>query len=85
MILVRHGLMIVGGPIGGKSSALKVLASSLGDLADNEQMEEFKVSTSGIKAPICSLITCGAYKCLFCSGIDVAGIRISNRKIITTH
>ena len=43
MILVRHGLMIVGGPIAGKSSALRTLAKALGDLYDKELMEEFRV------------------------------------------
>lgn len=32
MILVRHGLMVVGMPFSGKSSAIKVLASSLNKL-----------------------------------------------------
>ena len=43
MILVRHGLMIVGDPIGGKSSAFKSLAKSLGDLNEQGLMDEFKV------------------------------------------
>ena len=43
MILVRHGLMVVGGPIAGKSSALKVLGKSLGDLYRQNLMEEFPV------------------------------------------
>ena len=43
MILVRHGLMIVGDPIGGKSSALHTLKSALGDLNDQGLMEEHKV------------------------------------------
>ena len=43
MILVRHGLMIVGDPLGGKSSAFKSLAKSLGDLNEQGLMDEFKV------------------------------------------
>ncbi len=33
MIIVRHGLMVVGLPFSAKSSALAVLAGALGDLA----------------------------------------------------
>lgn len=43
MILVRHGLMIVGDPIAGKSSALQTLSMSLGDLAKQGLMEENRV------------------------------------------
>ncbi|KAL3852322.1 hypothetical protein ACJMK2_015979 [Sinanodonta woodiana] len=40
MIMVRHGLMIVGDPLGGKSSAFKVLAEALKDLHAENLMEE---------------------------------------------
>ena len=43
MILVRHGLMVVGSPIGGKSCALKVLSQALADLHGNNLMDEHKV------------------------------------------
>ncbi|XP_076448252.1 dynein axonemal heavy chain 3-like [Babylonia areolata] len=43
MILVRHGLMIVGDPIGGKTSAFKSLAGALGQLHRLKQMEENRV------------------------------------------
>lgn len=43
MILVRHGLMIVGDPLGGKTSAFKILAEALHVMHDKGLMEENKV------------------------------------------
>ncbi|XP_052130864.1 dynein axonemal heavy chain 3 [Frankliniella occidentalis] len=46
MILVRHGLMLVGDPMGGKTCAYKNLADSLSDLQSDSKstMEEHKVN-----------------------------------------
>jgi len=42
MILVRHGLMVVGLPFSGKTSSIKVLAGALTLLKEREQMNENK-------------------------------------------
>ena len=46
VICVRHGLMIVGKPFSGKSSAIKVLSDALTDLHEKGLMEEMKTLTS---------------------------------------
>ena len=40
---MRHGLMIVGEPMGGKTMAYQVLADSLGDLHSSGLMDEYRV------------------------------------------
>ena len=44
MIIVRHGLMVVGESFGMKTSAYKVLAAALGDLCDKGLMNEKKMA-----------------------------------------
>jgi dynein heavy chain len=42
MILVRHGLMVVGLPFAGKTMITKVLAQALSELAENKLMNEME-------------------------------------------
>lgn len=42
MILVRHGLMVVGLPFAGKTAITKVLAKALSELAEKQLMNEME-------------------------------------------
>lgn len=46
MIIVRHGLMIVGLPFAGKSTCLDVLARALSQLKEEGLMDECKTHVS---------------------------------------
>uniref|UniRef100_A0A2C9JUK5 Dynein axonemal heavy chain 7 n=1 Tax=Biomphalaria glabrata TaxID=6526 RepID=A0A2C9JUK5_BIOGL len=48
MMIVRHGFMIVGDPIGGKTSAYRTLANALGKIEDQELMDEHRVEIAVI-------------------------------------
>ncbi|EGR31445.1 hypothetical protein IMG5_109350, partial [Ichthyophthirius multifiliis] len=48
MILVRHGLMVVGMPFSGKTSSIKVLQGALTLLSERKQMNENKVQITVI-------------------------------------
>ncbi len=43
MVLVRHGLMVVGNPLSGKTSVINILAAALTELKEKNLMGENKV------------------------------------------
>lgn len=53
MILVRHGLMIVGDPLAGKTSSFQVLADALEDLHKQGLMEE-----NGVRRMLFTCLQC---------------------------
>lgn len=55
MVLVRHGLMIVGSPFAGKSSIAKVLAEALTELSQKGLMEEMKTHIQILNPKSCML------------------------------
>lgn len=76
MMLVRHGFMIVGDAMGGKSSAYKVLAAALADLNASGLLEEYKVRS------LCSVPHSRSQSCWVYIQVDY---QIINPKSITMH
>jgi dynein heavy chain len=58
MIIVRHGVMVVGLPFSGKTCNLRVLASALAKLDDRGQLEEKRVKPYEFSCATISLL-CG--------------------------
>ena len=70
MMLVRHGFMIVGDPLGGKTSAWKVLGAALTDLGEDKNQDE--------ELPVSHVCWDGRFGFFFCFCIAVCSIFVEN-------